>query len=375
MHIIKTYLKKRGITCPWKIDPQPQKKFHQAVVIPAYGEAELLPHTLASLDANDTSILKDTLVVVVVNNSMNSPKSILKNNQTTLKILKSTQYNFTLGVVDAASPIFKLSTKHSGVGLARKIGMDLALPYISSTQSLIFCTDADTIVSKNYIEKVVKYFDKTRAQAAVVGFRHLESNNKKQEEAIRQYETYLFTTAEKMQEAGSPYSYVAMGSTMVCTVKAYCAVGGMPKKKATEDFYFLQELTKYCGVHTIPYILAHPSPRQISRVYLGTGFRMKQVQNGFDISTLYYSDVAFHLLSRWISLGSNAWKMKLSQLLKQTSTIHPNLTDFLQKEEIQNIWRNLQSNTTSESHFTKQFHRWFDGLKTIRLLKHFTEID
>ena len=29
---------------------------------------------------------------------------------------------------------------------------------------------------------------------------------------------------------------------------------------------------------------------------------------------------------------------------------------------------------TSKYHFSKQFHRWFDGLKTIRLLKHFTEI-
>ena len=374
MHIVKAYLKKRGITCPWKIDPIPQKKFHQTIVIPAYGEAEFLPHTLTSLDTNDTSILKDTLVVVVVNNAENSPNSILKNNQTTLKILKSAQYNFTLGVVDAASPIFKLSTKHTGVGLARKIGIDLALSHLSSIQSLIFCTDADTIVSKNYIEKVIKYFDKTRAQAAVVGFRHLESNNKKQEKAIRQYETFLYTTAEKMQAAGSPYSYVAMGSTMVSTVEAYCAVGGMPRKKATEDFYFLQELTKYCGVHTIPDILVHPSPRQISRVYLGTGFRMQQIQKGFDIKSLYYSDEAFLQLSNWINLGSNAWEIDLYLLNKRISAINPCLADFLQQMGIEDIWTNIQSNAPSKSHFTKQFHRWFDGLKTIRLLKYFTEI-
>ena len=47
------------------------------------------------------------------------------------------------------------------MGLARKIGMDLALPHLSSTKSLIFCTDADTVVSNNYIEKIIKYFDTT----------------------------------------------------------------------------------------------------------------------------------------------------------------------------------------------------------------------
>ena len=244
MHVIQSYLIKRGINGPWKIDPQPKKKFHQTVVIPSYAESELLFHTLTSLDRNDTSILKDTLVIVVVNNAKNSPESIVENNQTTNKILKSVQYNFTLGVVDATSSGFELPDKYAGVGLARKIGMDLVLPHLSSTNSLIFCTDADTIVSKDYIEKVITYYNCMGNHASVVGFQHLESNDKKQEDAIRQYEAYLLTTANKMSAAGSPYGYVAMGSTIVCTVEAYCAVGGMSRKKATEDFYFLQELAK-----------------------------------------------------------------------------------------------------------------------------------
>ena len=39
---------------------------------------------------------------------------------------------------------------------------------------------------------------------------------------------------------------------------------------------------------------------------------------------------------------------------------------------VENIWNNLQSSSPSENHFIRQFHRWFDGLKTIRFLKHFT---
>ena len=190
--------------------------------------------------------------------------------------------------------------------------------------------------------------------------------------AIKEYEEFLFLTARKIKDAGSPYGYVSMGSTMVCTAEAYMCAGGMPRKKATEDFYFLQELAKYCGVHVIPDVLVYPSPRPISRVYLGTGFHMKQVQNGFNIRNLYYSKHAFILLQKWISLGTAAWKMNLIELLQRIESQNIDVKNFLLNEGIEKIWENLQSSSPSENHFTKQFHRWFDNLKTIRFLKYFT---
>ena len=163
-----------------------------------------------------------------------------------------------------------------------------------------------------------------------------------------------------------------MGSTMICTSEAYTAVGGMPRKKATEDFYFLQELAKFCGVHVIPDILVYPSSRPIGRVYLGTGFRMAQVEQGFEIESLHYSQNAFTLLQQWIALGTAAWKISLIELLEKTISQNKGLKNFLLKEGIENIWKNLQSSSPTENHFHHQFHRWFDGLKTIRFLKHFT---
>ena len=369
---IHSYLKKRGVAGPWKISPEPSLKFDQTVIIPAYGESEYLPKMLASLNENNPSLLKNTLVVVVVNNAENSPEEIHRDNQHCLELINSSDYQYSLGIVDAFSKGLALSPKQAGVGLARKIGMDLVLPHLATPQSLLFCTDADTIVDKRYLEKVMEYFHTNNAKAAVVGFRHLESTDSELERAIRQYERCLLTTTKKMQAAESPYGYVAMGSTMVCTAEAYCAIGGMPRKKATEDFYFLQELTKYCGVHTIPDILVFPSPRPISRVYLGTGFRMQQIQKGLDINTLYYSDKIFLILSEWLKLGNSAWKVELSIILQKAKNIDPKLEVFLQNEGIEKIWYKLQSNAPSKSHFTEQFHRWFDGLKTIRLLKYFT---
>ena len=369
---IPAYLKKRGVNGSWKISPEPKRKFDQTLVIPAYAESEYLPTTLLSINENNPSLLKNTLVVVVINNAENSPAEIRRDNQHCLDLLCSSDYHYSLGIVDAFSKGLALSPKHAGVGLARKIGMDLVLPYLSIQDSLIFCADADTIVDKMYLEKVLEYFHTNNAKAAMVGFRHLESTDSELEKAIRQYEKYLLTTAQNMRDARSPYGYVAMGSTMVCTTEAYCAVGGMPRKKATEDFYFLQELTKYCGVHSIPEILVYPSPRPISRVYLGTGFRMKQAENGFNFSTLFYSDDAFDLLAQWLKLGNSAWKSNLADILEKSNTINPYLADFLKQEKIEAIWTKIQSNAPSNSHFSQQFHRWFDGLKTIRFLKRFT---
>ena len=369
---ISTYLKKRGISGPWKIEPLINRTFNQAIVIPAYAELEFLPLTIESINQNKPELLNQTLVVVVVNNANNSPQSIKANNQLTIQKINENNYQFTLAVVDAASPGLELPLKHAGVGLTRKIGMDLALSHLTSPQSLIFCTDADTQVSPDYLSKVKQYFDSHNTSAAVIGFDHLQSEDSAINDAIGKYENFLKTTAEKMKNAGSPYGYVSMGSTIVCTAEAYCAVGGMSRKKATEDFYFLQELTKYCGVHNIPETLVFPSPRPISRVYLGTGYRMEQMQKGFDITNLYYSDDAYRYLSKWLQLGGHAWEKSLNDLLKDIKSIHPNLIGFLKIEGIETIWSKIQNNAPSELHFKEQFHRWFDGLKTIRFLKRFS---
>jgi len=369
------YLNKRGISGPWKIEPPINRTFNQAIVIPAYSELKFLSQTLESINKNKPEILKQTLVAVVINNANNSPQSIKENNQLTIQKIKENNYQFTHAIIDATSSGFELPFKHAGVGLARKIGMDLVLPHLISSKNLIFCTDADTKVSPNYLSKVTQYFDAHNTSAAVIGFKHLQSEDSSINNAIRKYETFLKTTAEKMKNAGSPYGYISMGSTMVCTAGAYCAVGGMSRKKATEDFYFLQELTKYCGVHNIPEILVYPSPRPISRVYLGTGYRMEQIQQGFDITNLYYSHDAYRYLSKWLQFGGSAWDSSLNNLLNDIKSIHPDLIAFLKIEGIETIWSKIQNNAPSELHFKEQFHRWFDGLKTIRLLKHFSETE
>ena len=125
----------------------------------------------------------------------------------------------------------------------------------------------------------------------MVDFKHQQSNDSKIQDSITEYEKVLKEIASNIQKTGSPYGFVSMGSTIVCTMKAYVSIGGMPPKQATEDFYFLQQLAKFDKVHLIKNILVYPSARAEQRVYLGTSFRMKNIQNEIHFDDIYIKEI------------------------------------------------------------------------------------
>ncbi len=370
---ISNYLKKRGIKGPWELaHPPNQLQYSFIIVIPAFCELEYLPLTLQKIAEQPPSLLDRTLVVIVVNHSTDVSDGVLTNNAETLTLLENSHFPVEMNWVDAASKGLELPVKFAGVGLARKIGMDLSLPY-AQPDSLLCCLDADTIVEPDYQFSIESYFKINNCPAAVVNFVHQKSDNPKVEAAIRLYEKFIKTTAQRIRAAGSPFGYHAIGSTMVCTAGGYCAVGGVPRKKAGEDFYFLQEIAKYRSVGIIDKILVHPSPRLSDRVHLGTGSRLKQALDGLNLLNLFYSDMAFSVLERWLKLAIVSYKTGVETLLESCLDIDSSLPDFLLRENIKTVWGGLQRSSPSKEHFPRQFHRWFDGLKTIRLLKNYSK--
>jgi hypothetical protein len=53
---------------------------------------------------------------------------------------------------------------------------------------------------------------------------------------------------------------------MACRASAYVAAGGMNRRLAGEDFYFLQQVHKTSGVAALYGTTVHPSPRSSQRV-------------------------------------------------------------------------------------------------------------
>ena len=367
---IDSYLRKRGVNGPWRLSPIPNHKFQSIVIIPAYAELEYINQTLDSLSKCEVDSFNDIMVVVVVNNEVDATAQIIENNKQTLSNLKNRRDPFFLALIDVASKEKRIPKKHAGVGMARKIGMDIALEF-ATPESLLFCLDADSLVNPAYFRKIHSHFKLNDSVAAVVGFSHIKNENPNLEMAIRQYELFLRDTAIKLKEAGSPFGYVAMGSTIICSAGAYISIGGMSKRKATEDFYFLQELAKFRGVTELKSILVYPSSRESERVYLGTGFRMSQATNGKNLGELAYPNEAFDILKKWLRIASFGYKEDINNIMINVQKLNIVLYDYLLEENIIEIWNPLWESTPTEVHFQKQFHRWFDALKTHRLLNRF----
>ena len=357
----------------WSLNNKPQKKNYSNIIcIPSYAEYNFNEPTLQSIAKQNSLLLKNTLIIIVINNSSNCNQHIIDSNNKTIQIINKYSIRLEIYYVNAFKNKYELPQKFAGVGLARKIGFDIGLNY-SNINTIFYSLDADTIISNNYLKKINNYYSQKSIEAAVINFSHQKSSSINQENAIKKYEQFLKSTSLKMKKAGSPYYYHSIGSTITCKATTYASVGGMPKKKATEDFYFLQAIAKYKKIHTIKDILVYPSSRISERVYLGTGYRMKQSQNGFNIDNLNFNNLSFKILENWLKIGTKGYKKTINNIISQSKNIHSKFPDFLIKEKIELSWNGIQKSSPTEIHFINQFHRWFDALKTLKLLKTFSK--
>ncbi|MAV58751.1 MAG: hypothetical protein CMG07_02245 [Candidatus Marinimicrobia bacterium] len=368
---IKKYLLKKSLHHKWSLNSKPNQKTYSFIIsIPSYAEHNYIRKTLNSISNQNNLLLKKTLIIIVINNKINDENKILNSNLKTIELIKLFK-NLNIHYVDAFSYNNALPTKQAGVGLARKIGFDIGLKF--SNENTIFCSlDADTIISEKYLLEIKKFYNNKNTTSAVINFKHIRSSSSILNKSIKLYEEFIKTTSLHLKKANSPYYYHSIGSTITCTAHAYASVGGMSKRKATEDFYFLESLAKYKKVKTINEILVYPSSRISNRVYLGTGFRMEQSSKGYDLKELFFKKQSFLILSKWLKLGKKSMNVKIDTLLLKANIINENLPNFLNEQKIKRIWDGLQKSSPSNKHFEKQFHRWFDALKTIKLLKYFS---
>jgi len=367
------YLNSRAASSPWALTGlSPTVRFRAALVIPALAERQVLPATLAALAANPRELLCRTLIVIVVNNRAVACIEDKRNNQQTLAWLEEHSLgDFHMTWVDASSSGVELGPKE-GVGLARKIGFDLALPHLDwEADPILISLDADTLVDANYLAAIFTHFEERTCGGAVIPFRHQPGQTERQEKAIRTYELYLRSYLLGLHLAGSPYAYHTIGSALACRASAYVAAGGMNRRSAAEDFYFLQQLAKVAGVETLSGTVVQPSPRFSHRVPFGTG---KAVQAQVDEDKQLFvcsSGRAFQLLKDWLELISSNLGSPAESVLMQAGAIAPELQDYLIEYEFDRIWTRFQRQHGGSGRQVKAFHDWFDALKTRQLVSRF----
>ncbi len=355
------------------------------VVIPAIEEYENIRYLLESLLQLDNLYLDETVFLFVTNNSDEAEEKIRNDNARSLGLLRNIIHknetdsltqkiissNLNLGLIDASSAGKELPSKIAGVGTARKIGMDLTLllfDYSVSSKKIIICLDADCTVEKNYLKVIKESFEQNDAEVAVIDYQHRVLNNSKNEEAITWYELFLRYYSFGLAYAGSPYSFPTIGSTIVCTDKAYKNAGGMNTKEAAEDFYFLQKLAKQFPVYRIYNTKVYPLARESWRVPFGTGRSITDFNKSEKNDFLIYDPEIFEILKKWLELFEKSGFDSADILLNNANSIHIGLTDFLRQRKFELSWQNILDNSKSIVQLNRQKLNWFDGFKTLKLV-------
>jgi cytochrome b561 len=262
-----------------------------------------------------------------------------------------------------------------GVGLARKIGLDLALPHLDyiATDPLLVCLDADTLVQPDYLAAVTRHFAAAVCGGASIPYCHRPAVDPAGQAAIDRYELFLRAYVLGLELAGSPYAFHTVGSAMACRVSAYVAAGGMNRRLAGEDFYFLQQVHKTAGVTPMTGTVVHPSPRASHRVPFGTGRAVGEMLAAGAGKLLFYQPELFVLLGDWLRMVARAGKIGGTDLLGAAGDISPHVQTFLATAGFAATWDNLKRHNPGAERCMAAFHGWFDAFRTMRLLHHLTD--
>ncbi|WP_371188974.1 hypothetical protein [Thalassotalea maritima] len=352
----------------------PGHAYQQVIVIPAYKESDAFVHRFFASRLSQTR----TLLIVVVNQPQTDTNQQSQEllYQQCLQLGKITFRNDNISLVNVRannSDVLlidrfnkPISDKH-GVGLARKIGCDLAVSLINQgliTSRFIHSTDADASLPDNYFDGA----HHAGKQVVAIGFefRH-QSNEPLIHQANAIYEQALRYYVQGLASAGSRYAFFTIGSTLAFDAVAYCQCRGFPKRSAGEDFYLLNKLVKLGHYQFAQDIVIHLQARTSDRVPFGTGPAVARIvellkqQQDYH----YYHPEVFTALAEVLSAFSTLYRERerLEAWYQQfPSTIVQALTGIGLDKFV-----NSQK-TTNETQFYKQLHGFFDGFKTLKFI-------
>ena len=398
--LLEDYLEKYSVGTNWNLVAGKIENISQVVVIPAYAEKEMLFSTLASLAQNHQSSLEYSLVLCVINNKSNSPSEQVSNNQTTIEYLDALVRNKPLGkfnsdqkiypqllkvadtqlklsYIDASSKCYEIPKSDGGVGMARKVGMDMALRLLNKSladKKLIISLDADTLVQTNYLSTIKNSFA-SKTKTAIVAYEHQMPDDYEGQVAICCYEIFLRYWVLGLKYAKSPWAFHSIGSTIVTSTEAYLQVRGMNRREAGEDFYFLNKLAKIGNIDYIKDTCVFPSARSSSRVPFGTGKAVERFLTGKTKDYLLYDPQIFIIISQWLEFMNSALLISEDKILSQAHKINPALKSFLVDSRFADAWSKIGRNAKDEKTLRGHFNDWFDGFKTFKLIKYLTKTE
>jgi hypothetical protein len=340
MGFASAYLEERAIF-PELIKEAPDKDTAIIVVVPAYDE----PGITKMLDSLALCSVPScrTEVVIVVNAPADASAESIKNNNLVLE-------NIERWKAENHDSFFRLYSveirpghlKEWGVGLARKTGMDEAIRRFSSIgrpDGVILNLDADCLVEMNYF---VSVYDEL----------HLR---------------YYF---QGLKYTGFPYVFHTVGSAIGVRALSYIKAGGMNRKRAGEDFYFIQKLVPSGGYFSLNSTTVYPSPRPSFRVPFGTGASVGKMTGSGEAFLLTYNILAFNELKSFFCRADEYYSGEHHKFSDFYNSLPQGLKSFISEEELSEKLMEIKNNTSDFPAFKKRFFGWFNMFRVVKYLNH-----
>jgi glycosyltransferase involved in cell wall biosynthesis len=336
------------------------------VVIPAINEPGIF-RTYESLKEAQNN--NKVLVLTVVNYSEKASEEVKLFNQELFDlIIEWGRANSNSQLAFQALFVPDVRRKHAGAGYARKVGMDTATEIFSEAgneKGMIVSLDADCTVDNNYFTAIVSGFNEGMiSDLQVFDFDHDKSGfSEDQRIAMLQYELYLHYFVVGLRLAGFPYAYHTIGSCFAVSVDLYVKNGGMNRKHAGEDFYFLHKLFPNCNVKRNYGTIIHPSGRLSDRVPFGTGPALTQILT--EPGHYYvYNPSAFEALSRFFDSVSQFYMDGLIDFSKLDEA----MIEFLTTIDFKSKVLEAKQNSSTEVAFAKRLFGHFDAFQIVKFL-------
>ncbi len=149
---------------------------------------------------------------------------------------------------------------------------------------------------------------------------------------IIDYELHLRYINQFLRFAGFPFAYHTIGSCFGVRADIYAAQGGMNKRKAGEDFYFLHKIIPLGHFAELNTTRVIPSPRPSDRVPFGTGVAVGKYLSSNEAGTLTYAPECFLTLRLLLQQVKRLFRANTADIASMMKTLPKPLSDYLQDQ-------------------------------------------
>jgi hypothetical protein len=355
------------------ISEKPANDLNMVITIPCFNEQ----HTIKALEGLYCCIptLKSVEVIILINYPESQHTKFAQQHADIYTNINEWANDHNTLKLKFYPIIVPLSGKQAGVGFARKLAMDEALRrfnLLENPKGIIVGYDADCTCDTNYLFAIESFFvSKPKADGCSIFYEHPIAGNEYEPEiynAIIQYELYLRYYIEGLRKAKYPFAYHTLGSSFAVTANAYALQGGMNRRKAGEDFYFLHKIIPLGNFFEINNTRVIPSPRTSDRVPFGTGAAVTKIIENNQNQYLTHNPAIFDILHDFFKIIPELYQKQITDSDDWFLKIHYTLKRFLIQNNFASILKEINANCSKVETFNKRVFVWFNGLMVLQYL-------